>query len=139
MSALTLTISKLFSVAAIVEAVGVKIFPGAAPQNTDPQYLIVYKSSQDNLQLLSGNADMPKARMTVESYGNSASEADALGELVFESLKNVTNEQVLGPGSPGEVVGTITIVPTDSDVDDYDDTKQSYRRMIDFYVDWRRP
>jgi hypothetical protein len=137
MSGLVLTVAKLFSVPAIVDSTVGKIFPGVAPQATSGRYIIVYRAGQTNPQLLGGDADMPKVRITTECYGASAAEADALGELVLASLKNVTNEEVLSADSPSERLGTITVMPADSDVDDYDDTKETYRRMIDFYVDWR--
>lgn len=137
MSGLALIVAKLFSVTAITDLVDEKIFPGTAPQNTPPRYIIVYRAGQTNPQLLGGNADMPKSRISVEVYGVSAADADALGEIVFDALKNVTNETVFDAGSPAAPIGTITVMPADSDVDDYDDQKLSYRRTIDFYVDWR--
>lgn len=136
MSGLELIIAKLFSTTAITTAVGQKIYPGMAPQNISPPYLVVYKPGQENRQLLAGSAKFPKSRITIEAHGKSASEANDLGELLMQELEDVTNE-VVSSGSPPTALGTITITPADSDVDDYDDVQQSYRRVIDFYVDWR--
>src|SRR5690606_18090652 len=112
MSALMLMSTKLASVAGAVP-----VYVAKAPQGPTGQYLIISKSAQENPQLLAGNADMPRARVSCEFYGASAAQADSLAEDIFAALKNVTNELVLSSGSPSDLLGTISIVPTDTDLD----------------------
>lgn len=139
MSARSVMIAKLLSVPAIVSAVNGEdnIHPSAAPQDAPRPYILVHKPAQDNRQLVEGSAKYPRSRLSFEIIGALAGEADDIGELLYEHLEDVTNETIQIGGSPPESF-TITIVPADFDTDDAADIRNSFRRIVDFYMDWRR-
>lgn len=137
MSARELIIRKLLATPAITAVVGDKIYPSQAPQGVVPPFILVTKPGQENRQLLKNSAEMPRARVSLECNAASALGAEDLGDLLYTVLQNVTNEAVGDGASPETTIGTITVMPADSDIDDFDDERLGYRRIIDFYVDWR--
>lgn len=140
MSARGIVIRKLLTAAAVTQVAGERIFPSQAPQDATKPYILVHKPAQQNEQMLGGDAGYPQARVSLEIVGRTGAEVDSLGKLIFDSLKNVTNETVDDGQSPATVYGRdVTIIPTDFDVDDYSDARKSFRRIIDFYVRFRAP
>lgn len=133
-----IVIVKLVSTQDVIDILGgAKIYPSVAPQGVNPPYIVVHKPAQLNRQLVAGPSGYPRARVSLESVAMSAADADTIGELLLSVLGNVTNETIESSGSPPEVSGVATIMAADFDMDDYSDDRSTYRRIIDFYLDWR--
>lgn len=134
MSALVITVNKLVNspVAGDVEN---RIFPTAALQGAVMPYLIVSKPDEQSRLLLAGAGKYPRSRVSIECIAATAAEADRLGKKVYDAFATMINEVVNdGQSPPSSYVATIT--PADFDFDDYSDERTSFRRVIDFYVDW---
>lgn len=133
MSARAIIITKLLSVTDLTAALGGdNIWPSQAVQGALKPYVLVHKPAKENRQLLEGDAGYPRARVSIETVASTASDADRIGDIIFNALKNVTNELV----TVGPTNFRVTVVPSDFDMDDASNKRDAFRRIIDFYVDF---
>lgn len=129
MSAREIAIALLLNDAPVTAVVGQRIWPSVAEQRSAMPYILVHKPSQLNRQLVEGDAAWAQSRVSFECIAASAAAADALGDLLYQAFKDVTERTV--------EYRTVTMRPADLDVDDFSDDRSAYRRIVDFYVDWK--
>lgn len=138
MSGRQIVIAKLVRATSVAELVGDKVWATVAPQSAPMPYVLVHMPSQGNRQLLDGDAGFPRSRIRVETVATTASAAEVIANRIFDALKNVTNEVIVGLGDPPEFIASATIVPADTVADGYSDARNGHISVCDFYVDWRR-
>lgn len=138
MSALAIVTTLLRRDGPLAGHVADRVFPVVAPQGAARPYVIARTIAEDDEQILSGAARYYESRVEVQVIADSATTADAIGEVVKTALEDVTAMTVLDDASPaGTIATSVTIVKAGADVSDHSADRTVFRRVLDFTVRWR--
>lgn len=141
MSSVFLTVQQLLKEAGPLAAmVGTRIYSGAVPQGVANKSIAVYLVSQAEEELLQGATRWPEGRVSVECRAVEYGDADLIGEAVINWLRDKDRVSIVLTG-----IGTYEASFRKEGSDETDQSDESQqgqplysRRIIDFYVRWRR-
>jgi hypothetical protein len=137
MSSLSLTIKTLLAGTEVTDLVEQRIYPVQAPQDAGYPNIVVYRTSEDEEELLAGASQYPEARISVEcraSGSNPDADADRLGEAVVAWLRDKVRYAIGGCAVEFRRQGSDETIPSRQARDGIPVVS---RRIIDFYVRWR--
>jgi hypothetical protein len=131
-SAIRIVIEQLKLVAPVVSAIGSerKIYPIAAPEDGALPYLVVNRISERDFGCLGGAGRYYESRVQIDINGATASAVDSIGTAVKLGLDSIVKATIAGAID-------VDIWPADTDYTDVSDIRSTYRRVMDFYVNWR--
>lgn len=130
MSAVGIVIKLMTDAAPLAGVAGATIYPVAPPPNNKAPYYLVNLIAEQGWENVDGAARVYDSRVTVECIGRTATEAYNMGQAVIAVLEDVTKQTVNGHPSTDVRKG-------DTDVTDTVDATSSFRRSVDFSVNWR--
>lgn len=139
MSALVLAIRRLLAVPAVATAVDHQVFPVRVPSGAVRPYLSVTLVSEAPMTTtLEGASIEHDARVSVAVLADTATQADAIGELIKAALGNLLLVDVELPNSPPEPLGTIVnSSKLGADALSWSTDGTVFQRAIDFEIRWR--
>lgn len=104
---------------------------GMIPQPTEPPFIVITHVYEGQQLHLARAVDHFDTRVSVEIISRNAIECDQQAAAVIACLSSVIHEDV------SRVATDVCIAKAGSDVLDYNDEREVYRRIIDFSVRWK--
>lgn len=130
MSALAVAIQALLADPTVFGLVSGRVYPLVAPQGAAYPNLIVHMVFENEDMLLAGASEFAEARVSIECRAKDATTANTLAERVKDAFRGVQERSVSGCVASIRKEGT--------DVSDFSDDASVFRRILDFYVWWRK-
>nr|WP_276557545.1 DUF3168 domain-containing protein [Prosthecomicrobium hirschii] len=107
-----------------------RVYPLVAPQKADYPNVIVHMIFENEDMLLAGASEFAEARVSIECRAKDATTANTLAERVKDAFRGIQERTVSGCIASIRKEGT--------DVSDFTDDASVFRRILDFYVWWRK-
>lgn len=136
MSATQIAIHLLLDDPSVVNLVGDRVFPVAAPQVENQPYIAVSLVWEEQESVLAAHRDTFISRVSFACVANSLALADTIGEAVKGAMTDVVNVAVLN--ATGESIGDATAWKDGTDMTDFTDDRSVFRRLLDFRLRWSR-
>lgn len=133
MSAIAITVAVLTQSAGITGLVGTSVSIEDGKPEAGPPKIQVCMVSEDEGYTLSGASMFPKARITVECIAPSAISAELIGEAVKIALNDFTGDVTVEA-----TTYWANFTKAGSEYADRNDALTTFRKMIDYFVDWKQ-
>lgn len=108
-----------------------RIYPISAPQNAVAPFIVLNQVGGADGLHLNGQNEYPLHRIMVECNATTGTQAHDLGELVLDALRNTIKARI---GRFKDV----DVTEAGPEITDYSDDRTMSRRVLQFYVRFRR-
>ena len=132
MSGIGIVLAKLVTLPAVVSAVGGigKLYPIEADQGVPPPYIVVNHMNVADTQMLAGAGEYYESRIRVMIVGATRDAVENLGTTIVTEFGRVVKQSFAGATD-------IDFRKADMDMSDSADDRSTFRRIVDYYVNWR--
>lgn len=138
MNALTIFRQLLAENSGVTDLVDTRIYVAMRKQNDPLPALVIRSVYEDQDIVLAGARQGFENRMSVECIAASAGAAQDLGEAVKAALESVIHHSILSDESPPTVEAKATCWKEGTDILDFTEEPEIFRRIIDFRMRWAR-
>ncbi|MEQ8444865.1 MAG: DUF3168 domain-containing protein [Pelagibacterium sp.] len=123
----------------VIAYVSGRVYPGVAPQDVEPPYIVVSLISEEQDVVLNGHLDGYDSRVSFAIVAPFYNLANAIGEEVKACFSGVVHREMTidEEESPPPTVA-VTAFKTSADFIDHNEARTNFRRIQDFRIRWAR-